>query len=188
VCVCVFVCECVCVCPRAFVYVRLHQIKHSLSSCTPGWRRRIKSPKLQIIFHKRATKYRSLLRKMTCKDKGSYQSSPPCTLYLAPNICKTGFCVYLSICLSVYLSVRSKILIFTGHFSQKWRILVALVWKIICLERTLQNRCFCLSIYLSICLSVCLCMCVCARGCLFTCVSTTNETMGWLRLVGSLKL
>ena len=43
-----------------------------------GWQRLIGSPKLQIIFHKRATKYRSLLRKMTCKDKGSYESSPPC--------------------------------------------------------------------------------------------------------------
>jgi len=43
-----------------------------------GWRRLIGSPKKQIIFHKRATKYRSLLRKMTYKDKGSYESSPPC--------------------------------------------------------------------------------------------------------------
>jgi len=42
-----------------------------------GWRRLIKSPKLQIILHKRATKYRALLRKMTYKDKGSYESSPP---------------------------------------------------------------------------------------------------------------
>ena len=32
-----------------------------------GWRRLIGSPKLQIIFHKRANKYRSLLRKETCK-------------------------------------------------------------------------------------------------------------------------
>jgi len=49
-----------------------------------GWRRLIGSPKLQIIFHKRTTKYRSLLRKMTYKDKGSYESLPPCTspLYL----------------------------------------------------------------------------------------------------------
>jgi len=45
-----------------------------------GWRRLIGSPKLQIIFHQRATKYRSLLWKMTYKDKGSYGSSPPCTL------------------------------------------------------------------------------------------------------------
>ena len=44
-----------------------------------GWRRFIGSPKLQIIFHKRATKYRSLLRKMPYKDKGSYESSLPCT-------------------------------------------------------------------------------------------------------------
>jgi len=29
-------------------------------------------------FHKRATKYGSLLRKMTYQDKGSYESSPPC--------------------------------------------------------------------------------------------------------------
>jgi len=43
-----------------------------------GWRRLIGSPKLQIIFHKRAIKYRSLFRKMTYKDKGSYESSPPC--------------------------------------------------------------------------------------------------------------
>jgi len=43
-----------------------------------GWRRLIGSPKLQIIFRKRATKYKSLLRKITYKDKGSYESSPPC--------------------------------------------------------------------------------------------------------------
>jgi len=40
-----------------------------------------KTHKLQIIFHKRATKYRSLLRKMTYKDKASYESSPP---YMTP--------------------------------------------------------------------------------------------------------
>ena len=46
-------------------------------ACT-GWRRLIGSPKLQIIFHKRVTKCRALLRKMTYSDKGSYESSPPC--------------------------------------------------------------------------------------------------------------
>jgi len=40
---------------------------------------------LQIIFHKRATKYRALLRKMTYKDKGSYESSPPCIGSFAKN-------------------------------------------------------------------------------------------------------
>jgi len=47
-----------------------------------GWRRLIGSPKLQIIFHKRATKYRALLRKMTYTDKGSYESSPLCIFSL----------------------------------------------------------------------------------------------------------
>ena len=47
--------------------------------CT-GWRRLTGSPKLQIIFHKRATTYRALLLKMTNKDEGSYESSPPCIL------------------------------------------------------------------------------------------------------------
>jgi len=50
-----------------------------LQSLSTGWRRFIGSPKLQIIFHERATKFRSLLRKMTYKDKGSYESSPSCT-------------------------------------------------------------------------------------------------------------
>jgi len=36
-------------------------------------------PSLQVIFRKRATNYRALLRKMTYKDKASYDSTPPCT-------------------------------------------------------------------------------------------------------------
>jgi len=43
-----------------------------------GWRRLVGTPKLQIILRKRATKCRSLLWKMTFKDKRSYESSPPC--------------------------------------------------------------------------------------------------------------
>jgi len=45
-----------------------------------GWWRPIGYLKLQIIFHKRATIYRALLRKMTYKDKAFYASSPPCML------------------------------------------------------------------------------------------------------------
>ena len=57
---------------------QVNSIMVARNHCT-GWRRLIGSLKLQIIFHKRATKYRSLLRKMTYKDKGSYESSPPCS-------------------------------------------------------------------------------------------------------------
>jgi len=65
-----------------------------------GWRRLIGSPKLQIIFHKRATKYRSLLRKMTHKDEGSYESSPPCTDTLSDDAKETGYNVYIE---NIYL-------------------------------------------------------------------------------------
>jgi len=44
-----------------------------------GWRRLIGCLKLQVIFRKKATNYRALLRKMTYEDKASYGSSPPCT-------------------------------------------------------------------------------------------------------------
>ena len=43
-----------------------------------GWRRPIGSLKLQVIFRKRATNYRALLRKMTYENKASYDSTPPC--------------------------------------------------------------------------------------------------------------
>ena len=64
-----------------------------------GWRRLIGFPELQIIFHKRATRYRSLLRKMTYKDKGSYESSPPCTDLMRIHLCCMNFgdhaCAYV---------------------------------------------------------------------------------------------
>jgi len=62
---------------------------------TTGWRRLIGSPKLQIIFHKRATKYRSLLPKMTYTDKGSYESSAPSTCTCVEEPHTTSTCGYV---------------------------------------------------------------------------------------------
>ena len=50
---------------------------HSLYT---GRRKLIGCLKFQVIFRKRATNYRALLRKMTCNDKTSYDSTPPCTV------------------------------------------------------------------------------------------------------------
>jgi len=61
-------------------------VRLSRSNEATGWQRLIGSPELQIIFHKRATKYTSLLRKMTHKDKGSYESSPPCNQHLSCHV------------------------------------------------------------------------------------------------------
>jgi len=44
-----------------------------------GWQRLIGCLKLQVTFRERDTNDRALLRKMTCEDKASYGSSPPCT-------------------------------------------------------------------------------------------------------------
>jgi len=59
----------------------LFTLKRAVAAVGKGWRRLIGSPKLQINFHKRDTKCRALLRKMTYSDKGSYESSPPCRVF-----------------------------------------------------------------------------------------------------------
>ena len=62
-------------------------------ACSTGWRRLIESPNLHVIFHKRATEYKSLLQKMTYKDKGSHESWPPCSTPLATTCCNVlGWC------------------------------------------------------------------------------------------------
>jgi len=43
-----------------------------------GWRSLIGCLKLQVIFRKRATSYRALLREMTKEDKPFYDFTPPC--------------------------------------------------------------------------------------------------------------
>jgi hypothetical protein len=49
-----------------------------VSTPSTGWPRPIGCLKLQVIFLKRATIYRALLRKITYKDMASYGSSTPC--------------------------------------------------------------------------------------------------------------
>ena len=94
-----YACVDMCVSVHTYIYISNHtNICGSISAscvCT-GWRRLSRSPKLQIISHKRATKYMSPLWKMTCKDKGSYESSPPCTLLCV--------CISLSLCMCVYIN------------------------------------------------------------------------------------
>jgi len=57
------------------------------------WRRPIGSLKSQVIFRKRATNYRALLRKMTYKDNASYDSTP---LFITWDVLQ---------CVAIYCSV-----------------------------------------------------------------------------------
>jgi len=51
-----------------------------------GWRRLIGCLKLQTIFRKRATNYRALLRKMTCKIRHLMTLRHPVTLHYATSL------------------------------------------------------------------------------------------------------
>jgi len=62
-------------------YVSIFENANPHDICFTGWQRCIGRLKLQVTFRKRATKYRSLLRKITYQDKASYGSSPPCTSF-----------------------------------------------------------------------------------------------------------
>jgi len=64
------------------------------------WRRPIGCLKLQVIFGKRASNYRALLRKMTYTHKASYISSPPCSARSAPD----GDISVLTLCRPVSLT------------------------------------------------------------------------------------
>ena len=75
-----------CTCMQSlYIYKSTHKLILPIYRCTmyiytatTGWQRLIGCFKSQVIFRKRATNYRAVLRKMTCKDKASYDSTPPC--------------------------------------------------------------------------------------------------------------
>ena len=81
--VCV-VCVCVVSVPCDVCVVCVMLVCRVLRACSvcvvTGWRRLIGCLKLQVIFHQRSTNSRALLRKMTYKDKASYDSTPTCNI------------------------------------------------------------------------------------------------------------
>ena len=84
--------QCVAVCCRVVQCV-------AVCTSSTGWRRLIGCLKLQVIFRKRATNYRALLREMTYKDKASYGPSPPCSMCLCFEF---GICVMLRVLCCVF--------------------------------------------------------------------------------------
>jgi len=62
-----------------YIYIYIYVCTYRALYIYTGWRRRRGCLKLQVIFRKRATNYRALLRKITYRDKASYDSTPPCS-------------------------------------------------------------------------------------------------------------
>jgi len=88
---CLFLCGCAC--------ELVHVLFSAHISPTTGWRRLIGCLNLQVIFCKRATNYRVLLREMTYKDKASYDSRPPCRVFVCSCACEyvNIYFVYISL-------------------------------------------------------------------------------------------
>ena len=102
-----------------------------------GWRRPIGCLKLQVIFRKRATNYRALLRKMAYKDEASYNSTPPCIISMKKCLFESeiyirstidseldGTCLYISDhCIWIFhtLSFKKKMCVWKWdmHLRQK---------------------------------------------------------------------
>jgi len=75
-----------------YVYINIHTKTYthththtSLIGHT-GWRGLIGCLKLEVIFRKRATYYRAVLRKTTYEDKAFYDSTPPCITHMNVSI------------------------------------------------------------------------------------------------------
>ena len=96
---------------------------HMNESCLSYYRlAKTYSLKLQVIFRKRATNNRAFLRKMTYKDKASYDSTPPCheswtrSLLQKNPIKETIFCCILAhVSLYVFLHMYPYIRILQAY-------------------------------------------------------------------------
>jgi len=113
--VCVGSQKIVCYRRSVLLYVIICTFAHPTRVTRTGWRRPIGCLELHVIFRKRATYYRALLRKMTCEDTAPYRSSPTCMCpcLLAKNFTRrTGVC---RVSESQYPTARYRMYILTPY-------------------------------------------------------------------------
>jgi len=117
-----------------------HMVRPMWRTVAPGLKPlRLLRAQLQVIFHKRATNYRAILREMTCKDKASYGSWPPCIEYCNINQSRADV----------------------------WECLLGL-WRLGAdagghrEAAQLLGRCVCVYACMHVCVFLCVCVCICA--------------------------
>jgi len=138
----------------------IHKKGARMLTTKTGWRRPIGCLKLQVILHKRATNYRALLRKMTCKDKASYGSSPPCSQVLFAREAYTNVCVCLCVCVVVCVC---------GCVCVCVRVCVCVCARVrACWAQRMVRSC--LQKRPTVCAVVCVCVCVWERESVYVCV------------------
>jgi len=130
-----------------------------------GYRRLIGCLKLRVIFRKRATNIRALLRKMTCKDKASYGFPQPCkTLRKVAGSQPMCICMYACVCIYMYVYIFFCNYI---HVGISYMYVLNCVCILPCLCQFIRLLCVSL---LCVYVHVCMCNCVLIQSCLFQCV------------------
>jgi len=166
ICICKYTWICIRMQIFQYTFTCMHIYVHaytysSIFTCTDtGWRRLIGSRKMQIIFHKRATKYRSLLQKMTYKNRGSYESSPPCTMW------------YIFLNIFVYTThkvsqIHEYIYEYVSPYFCTYIHTCTYTWICICMHIYMQAcKCIfkCTCIYVHMYVYVCICICIYNTG------------------------
>jgi len=151
-----------------------------------GWRRLIGCLNLQVIFGKRATNYRALLRKITYKDKVSDDSTPPCTrvplalrrhLHCIALQCVALCCIVFR-CVAVCWRLYRPGIRIPFALSRPWcacvraRVHVCVCTRVrvcahvharacLCVIVCVCAFCICVCVYLCVCVCVCVCLCLC---------------------------
>ena len=117
---------------------------HTHTHINTGWRRPIGCLKLQVIFRKRATNHRALLRKMTYKDKASYDSLPPCTCTKP----KTAAVADSVMEFYIYMYIYEYIFIYMYIHVYMYTCVHIYIWKY-------MYVCMCIHIYIYMCVFMC---------------------------------
>jgi len=105
-----------------YKYIYIHILLHVYIYRVTTRQKNVGCLKLQVIFRKKATNYRALLRKMTYEDKASYGSLSPFTYIYIYRVTTHWIKTWLS------HDFVMKIYIYTYYYIYTYTCVVTLTW------------------------------------------------------------